>query len=91
MEQEVKASRWVDELRHQLESAHRESQDRAAEVTGAWAAELCVVERVTTVERELDAAKVHLAETEVALQKSLEALEAERKALLNAEQEVVAL
>ena len=54
-------------------------------------AKLCVVERATTAERELDAAKVHLAETKVALQKSLEALEAEQKARLDAEQEVVAL
>ena len=36
-------------------------------------------------------AKVHLVETEAALQKSLVALEAERKARSDAEQEVVAL
>ena len=44
-----------------------------------------------TAERELDAVKVHLVETEVMLQKSLEVLEVERKARLDAEQEVVAL
>jgi len=91
MEQEVKASRWVDELRHQLESTHHESQDQAAEATGARATELLAVEWATGAERELNAAKVHLAETEAALQKSLEALEAERKARSNVEQEVVAL
>ena len=46
MEQETTVSRWVDELSHQLESARRESQDRAAEATGAWAVELRAVERV---------------------------------------------
>ena len=91
MEQEAMASRRVNELRHQLESVRRESQDRAAEATGARAVELRAVERATAAERELDAAKVHLAETEAALQKSLEALEAEQKARSNAEQEVVAL
>ena len=40
-------------------------------------AEQLAVERVTAAERELDAAKVHLAETEVVLQKSLEALDTE--------------
>ena len=49
------------------------------------------MEEVCVVERELDAAKVHLVETEAALQKSLEALEVERKAWSDAEQEVVAL
>jgi len=47
---------------------------------GAQAVELCAVKRATASERELDAAKVHLAETEAALQKSLEALEVEQKA-----------
>ena len=42
--------------------------------------ELGAVERATTAERELDVAKVHLAETEAAPQKSLEALEVKRKA-----------
>ena len=79
MEQEAVASHWVDELRHPLEFARCESQDRAAKMTGAWAAKLCAVERATATEWELDAAKAHLAETKVALQKSLEALEAERK------------
>ena len=81
----------VNELRHQLESVHRESQNRVAEATGARALELCAVERATTVEQKLDAAKVHLVETEAALQKSLEALEVEQKARSNAEQEVVVL
>ena len=44
---------------------------------GARAVERRVVERATAVERELDAAKVHLVVTEAALQKSLAALEAE--------------
>ena len=48
MEQEATMSRRVDELEHQLESAHRESQDRAAEATGARAVELLVAERATT-------------------------------------------
>jgi hypothetical protein len=85
MEQEAMASWWVDELRHQLESAPRESSDRAAEAMGAWTMELRAVEWVTAAERELDAAKVHLAETEAVLQKSLEALEVERKARSDAE------
>ena len=54
-------------LRRQLESTHRESQDRAAEAMGARAVELLAVERATAVERELDAAKVHLAKTKAAL------------------------
>ena len=80
MEQEAVASRWVNELRHQLESTRCESQDRAAEAMGAREAELRAFERATAVEWELDMVKVHLAETEVELQKSLEALEAEHKA-----------
>ena len=58
---------------------------------GAWAAEVLMVEWATAVERELNAAKVHLAETKAALQKSLEALETERKAWSKVEQEVVTL
>ena len=46
---------------------------------GARVAELCVVEQ------KLDMAKSHLAETKVALKKSLEALEVKRKALSDAE------
>ena len=42
--------------------------------------ELRAVERATVAERELNIAKVHLVETEATLQKSFEALEAERKA-----------
>ena len=55
------------------------------------ATELHAVERATAAERELHTAKVHLAETKAALQKSLEALEVERKVWSNAKQEVVAL
>ena len=66
MDQEATTSWWVDELRHQLEFAPCESQDRAAEATRARAAKLLAVEWVTA-ERELDAAKVHLAKTEVVL------------------------
>ena len=58
---------------------------------GARAAELRAVEWATTAERELNVAKVHLAETEAVLQKSLEALKVERKARSDAEQEVVEL
>ena len=61
------ASWQVDELRHQLESAYRESQDRVAKATGARAAELRAVKRATTAEQELDAVKVHLVETKVSL------------------------
>ena len=53
--------------------------------------ELLVAEWVATAERGLDAAKVHLVETKVALQKSLEALEIEQKARSEAQQEVVML
>ena len=59
MEQEAVALRWVDELMHKLEFAHRESQDQVAEVTRAQAAELLMVERATTVERGLDVAKAN--------------------------------
>ena len=91
MEQEAVASRWVNEIRHELESACYESQDQVAEATGAWAAELRVVERATAAKQKLNAAKAHLAESEVALQKFLEALEAERKARSDAEREVIVL
>ena len=37
MEQEAVTSWWVDELKHQLESTHHESQDQAAEAMAAWA------------------------------------------------------
>ena len=45
MEWEAMVSWWVTELERQFESAHRESQDRAVEVTEARAAELLMVER----------------------------------------------
>ena len=84
-------SRRVDELERQLESVCRESQDRVAKATGAWAAELLAAEQVTAAERGLDAVKVYLAETEAVLQKSLEALETEQKAWSEADREVLAL
>ena len=94
--------RRVAELEHQLESARRESQDRVTEATKARATELLAVERAIAAERGLDTAKVHqaeteavlqksLVETEVALQSSLEALESERKARSEVDQEVLAL
>jgi len=52
---------------------------------------MCAVERAAAVDQKLDAAKAQLVETEMTLGKSREALEAERKARLDAEQEVVAL
>ena len=67
MEQEATMSRRVDELEHQLESTHCESQDRAAEATGVWAVELLEAKRATVAERGLNSAKVHLVETEVSL------------------------
>ena len=42
--------------------------------------ELCAVEGATTTRRELNMAKAHLAKIKAVLQKSLEALEVERKA-----------
>ena len=74
MEREAAMSWQIDELEHQLESTHRESKDRVAEVTGARAVELLTVERATAAEQRLAVAKVHLTETEAALQKSLETL-----------------
>ena len=74
-----------------MEFTCHESQDRAAEATGARAAELRAVERATAAKQELNVAKVHQLKTEATLQKSLEALEAEQKARSDAEQEVVAL
>ena len=53
--------------------------------------ELLTAKRATAAERGLDTAMVHLAETEAALQKSLEALETERKARSAADQEVLTL
>ena len=59
---EAMMSWWVAEFERQLESTRRESQDWEAE-----AAELLTVEWATAAKRGLDAAKVHLAETEAAL------------------------
>ena len=50
MEQQAVVLRWVDELRHKLESTRCESQDWVAEATRARVAELCVVERATAAE-----------------------------------------
>ena len=47
------------ELKRELKSARRESQDWAVEVTEARAAEQLTVERATAAERGLEAAKVH--------------------------------
>ena len=47
----------VAELERQLESAHRESRDRAAEVTMARAEGQRAAERATTAERGLEAVK----------------------------------
>ena len=91
MGQEAMMSRRVDKLQCQLESANRESQDRAAEAKRARAVELLAAEWATAVERELDAAKVHLMETEAMLQKSLEALETGGRARSEADQEVLTL
>ena len=91
MEWEATMSWRVDELERQLESTRRESQDQAVEATGARAAELLAAEQETAVERGLDAVKVHLAETEATLQKSLEALETERKAQSEANRKVLVL
>ena len=52
---------------------------------------LRAIERATAAEQKLNTVKAHLAEAKVALKKSVEALEAERKARLNVEREVVAL
>ena len=50
-----------------------------------------MVERATATKQKLYTAKAHLAETKAVLRKSLEALEAEQKARLDAEWEVVVL
>jgi len=91
MEQEAMMSQQVDELEHQLEAARRDSQDRAAKAIGAQEAELLMVKWATITERGLDAAKVHLAETKVALQKSLDALEMKQKVQSEVDREVLAL
>ena len=62
-----------------------------AKASGAWAAKLLTMEWVTAVERGLDATKVHLAETEATLQKSLDALEIEQKARSEVDREVLTL
>ena len=54
-------------LKHELESAHRESQDRAVEVNEAWAVELVAAEWAIAAKRGHKVAKAHQAETEVEL------------------------
>ena len=54
-------------LERELESACRESQDWAIEVTEVRAVEQLTAERATAAERGLEAAKVHQAEIEAAL------------------------
>ena len=82
------------ELEHQLESAHRESQDRTVEVTAVQAEEQRAVEWATAAELGLEALKARQAKTEAGLQKSLantkevlqkslEALESEWDALVS--------
>ena len=56
MERYVAALRQVDELRHELKVAHRESQDRVVEATGAREAEQRAVKRVTTAVQKLHVA-----------------------------------
>ena len=84
------------ELDHQLASACHESQDWAAEATVARVEGQHAAERATTAEQGLEAAKAHqaeteaglqtsLANTEVALRKSLAALELERATLESAQ------
>ncbi|XP_066323711.1 uncharacterized protein [Miscanthus floridulus] len=75
---EAEMSRQVAELERELESTRRESQDRAME--------LLVAERAIAAERGLEAA-----ETEVALQSTLETLEMEWKARSEVDQEVLTL
>ena len=58
MEREATVSWRVAKLEHQLESARRESQDRAAEATEARAVELLAAERAIAAERGLEAVKV---------------------------------
>ena len=83
---------WMAKLERWVESAHRESQDRAAEVAAARAKGQCVAERATAAEQGLEATKARqvetkaglqtsLANTEAALQEALAALEPERSAL----------
>ena len=59
------------ELERQLESAHHESQDRAAEATATWAEGQRAAERATTAEQGLEAVKARQAETEEGLRTSL--------------------
>jgi hypothetical protein len=91
MGREAMMSRRVDELQRQLEFTRHESQDRAAKATGARATELLAAEWATAAKLGLDAAKVRLTKTEAVLQKSLEALETERRARSKADQEVLTL
>ena len=69
---------WLIELELELELgfACRECQGWAAEAMEARVAELLMVERATVAERGLEAVKVHQAETEGALPKSMVETEA---------------
>ncbi|XP_066334093.1 uncharacterized protein [Miscanthus floridulus] len=80
------------ELERRVESARRESQDRAAEAAVAWAEGQRAAERATATERGLEVTKARqaeteaglrtsLANTEAALQEALAALKPERSAL----------
>ena len=64
------------ELERELQSAHRESQDWAAEVIEVRAVEQIAAERATATGRGLEAAKARQAETEVGLLTSLANTEA---------------
>ena len=65
----------MDELEHQLESAHRESQDRVAEVTAARVEGQRVAERAMAAKQGLEAAKAHQVETDTELRTSLADIE----------------
>ena len=84
------------ELERRVESAYRESQVRVAEAAAAWAEGHRAAERAIAAEQGLEAAKVRqeetkaglrtpLANTEVARQEALAALEPERAALERAQ------
>ena len=50
---------WMAELERQLASARRESQDRAAEATTAWAEGQRVAKQATAAEQGLEVVKAH--------------------------------
>ncbi|XP_066344268.1 uncharacterized protein [Miscanthus floridulus] len=84
------------ELECRVESACRESRDQVAGAAAAWAEEQCAEEQATMAEQGLEAARARqaeteaelrasLANTEVALQEALAALDPECAALKSAE------